>query len=59
MGRGIWSFSKKLHETGNGALGEHHAVFCKLREDWVSSKSWEMLHDPRKESMTFGFKTEE
>jgi len=36
VGGGIWPFSEKLHETGNGTLGEYHAVFCELRENWVS-----------------------
>jgi len=36
MGGGIWPFSEKLHETGNGTLGEYHAIFCELCENWVS-----------------------
>jgi len=36
VGGGIWPFSEKLHETGNGTLGEYHAVFCELCENWVS-----------------------
>lgn len=36
VGGGIWPFSEKLHETGNGTLGEYHAIFCELCENWVS-----------------------
>lgn len=36
VGRGIWPFSEKLHETGDGTLGKYHAVFRQLCENRVS-----------------------